>query len=93
MNNYRWIVYYYTPMPGETGFTLRRVTSLKAAREGLVEFEQNSGFYDGCSGSLYPYTEENWADAEEFATVGCPFDYPSLLVEHGPRGGVVLTNC
>lgn len=92
MTNYRWIMYLYTPMPGDTSVTLRRVTSLAAAKEELKEFERNSGFYDSCSAALYGYSEENWAEAEDFATSGCPFDYPAKLIERGPRGGIKVVD-
>lgn len=91
-NKYRWIMYLHTPMPGETGVTLRRVTSLQAALLELVNFELASGFIGGCSAELYAYSDEDWADAEEYATIGCPFDYPWKLIERGPRGGMKVVN-
>lgn len=90
MQKYRWIMYLHTPMPGDAGVNLRRVTSLKAAKEEVLEFEENTGFRDECGAVLYPYSEENWEDAEEFATSGIPFDYPVKLIERGPRGGMVI---
>ncbi|MFJ2176417.1 hypothetical protein ACIOHE_26440 [Streptomyces sp. NPDC087851] len=95
--NYRWIMYLHDPLGG---FDVQRVTSLDAARAALIEYGRNTGFNQdlqvtgeyGCSGSLYPYTEENWASAMEYRDAGCPFDCPSKLVENGPRGGVRITN-
>lgn len=89
---FKYIQYLHTPMPGDISVTLRRVTSLAAARAELLEFERNSGFYDGCTSSLYAYSEEGWESAEEFATSGCPFDYPWKVIERGPRGGIRIVN-
>lgn len=94
---YRWIMYLHNPLGG---FDVERHTTLTDTKQALIEYGRNTGFYQdlqvggqyGCSGSLYPYTEQNWADALEFKTSGCPFDYPSKLVENGPRGGVRITN-
>jgi hypothetical protein len=90
---YRWIMYLHNPVGG---FEVMRVTSLLAAKLELIAYGRATGFYQdlqvggqyGCTGSLYPYTDEDWAEAEEYAEIGCPFDYPSYLVENGPRGGV-----
>jgi hypothetical protein len=90
---YRWILYLHDPMGG---FKVMRVTSLPAAKRELIAYGKATGFHQdlqvtgqyGCTGSLYPYTDEDWAEAEDFADAGCPFGYPSYLVENGPRGGV-----
>lgn len=92
MEKYRWIVYLHTPMPGDVSVTFRRVTSLTGALLALVNFELHSGFADGCTASLYPYSEVNWADANEFATSGNPFDYPSKVIERGPKGGMKIVS-
>ena len=97
LENYRWIMYLHDPLGS---FDVQRVTSLDAAKAALIEYGRNTGFYQdlqvggqyGCSGSLYPYSEEARAEAERFRDSGCPFDYPSKLVENGPRGGVRITN-
>ena len=97
MEKYRWIMYLNTPM-GD--FEVIRVHNIEEAKGSLVEYGVNTGFYQdlqvsgqyGCSGRLYPYTEEDWAEAEEYAEIGCPFDHPSKLVENGPRGGVRVFN-
>lgn len=97
MRKYRWIMYLHNPMGG---FEVTRVHNLEEAKGELIEYGRATGFYQdlqvsgqyGCSGSLYPHSEEAWAEAEEFSTSGCPFDYPSKLVENGPRGGVRITN-
>lgn len=90
---YRWIMYLHNPMGG---FDVIRVRNLEHAKAHLVAYGENTGFGQslqtngeyGCTGSLYEYTEEMWADALEFKTTGCPFDYPAKLVKNGPRGGV-----
>jgi hypothetical protein len=86
-------MYLHNPLGG---FSLERHTSLADTKAALIEYGRATGFYQdlqtngeyGCTGSLYPYTEDNWTDAKEFETSGCPFDYPSALVKNGPRGGV-----
>lgn len=91
---YRWIM--YITNPGGLGGDLLRVTSQEAAKAALIEHGRNSGFYQnltvygtyGPTAALYPYTEDDWKEAEEYREIGNPFDYPSYLVESGPRGGV-----
>lgn len=92
MSKYRWIMYLHTPMPGDISVTLRRVASLRSALLELVNFELASGFIGRCSASLYAYSDQDWADAEEYATVGCPFDYPDKVIERGPKGGMTIVN-
>lgn len=93
---FRWIIYLHHPLGS---FDVQRVTSLEAAKDALRDYDRNTGVNQalqagsgeyGCSGSLYPYTEKAWEEAEEFGTSGCPFGYPSWLVKNGPRGGVYL---
>lgn len=94
---FRWIVYLEHPMGG---FELDRATSLDHAGRQLVAYCEATGYYAdlqvngnyGCTASLHPYTEEDWAEAEEYGDIGCPFDYPSKLVRRGPRGGTVIEN-
>jgi hypothetical protein len=90
---FRWIMYLHNPLGG---FELTRVASLEESRWSLSAYDEGTGFRQalqtngeyGCSGTLYPYTEEAWEEAEEFRTSGCPFDYPSYEVKNGPRGGI-----
>lgn len=92
---FRWIMYLHDPLGG---FDVIRIRSLQEAKIQLEAYGENTGFHQdlqtngefGCSGSLYPYTEEAWESAEEFRSSGCPFGYPSWLVKNGPRGGVRL---
>ena len=84
------IGYFYSGFPGEFG-ELKQFTSLSSAREAFREFKSNSWVTDHPSGSLYcGMNEEDWNDALEFESAGCPFDYPSYIIELGPRGGVRL---
>jgi hypothetical protein len=85
------IAYFYSGFPGEFG-ELKQFTSLTAAKEAFREFKGHSWVTDCVSGSLYcGMSEEDWQDALEYETVGNPFDYPSYILELGPRGGVKLT--
>lgn len=96
-NKFRWIVYLNQPMGG---FEVERATSLEGAKQLLRNYSRNTGYYHdlqvsgqyGCSAALYPYSDKDWAEAEEYAEIGCPFDYPSRALEHGPRGGVRVMN-
>lgn len=97
-NTYRWIMYLHAPLGS---FDVIRITTLEAAKSALREYDRNTGFNGalqisgeyGCTGTLYPYTEEDWAEALEFKTIGCPFDHPTKIVKNGPRGGVRIENC
>ncbi len=93
----RWIVYLNHPMGG---FEVIRAPSIESAKRALVRYCEDTGFYHdlqasgqyGCSASLYPFTQEDWDEALEYEEIGCPFDYPSKIIERGPRGGVKVTN-
>lgn len=97
MRQYRWIMYLHSPL---NGFDVQRVTSLDEAKSALIEYGKVTGFHQnltvngdyGPAGSLYPYSVEDWAEAEDFREVGNPFDYPCKLVQSGPRGGVRITD-
>ncbi|MEN8656388.1 hypothetical protein ABCR94_38895 [Streptomyces sp. 21So2-11] len=86
MRDYRWISYMSQNIPGNTSFTLGRHASLGAARNAYAEFCNAVGT-DECSMTLYPFSEQNWKDAEEFKEAGC-VGYPSRIIERGPLGGV-----
>uniref|UniRef100_A0AAU3I9F0 Uncharacterized protein n=1 Tax=Streptomyces sp. NBC_01393 TaxID=2903851 RepID=A0AAU3I9F0_9ACTN len=90
-DGHRWIMYVSQNMPGNLSFDLHRVHSIAEARETFAAFCSAVGT-DDCSASLYAYAPEDWASAEDFRTVGCPFDYPSMVIERGPRGGIVTAN-
>lgn len=88
---YRWIMYVSQNTPGNLSFTLERVTSLDAARFAYADYCR-AVYTDECSATLYTYTDEAWAEAEDFRDTGCPFDYPDRLIERGPNGGIVVKN-
>lgn len=91
-NVYRWILYVWQAVPGGGGDDPQRVESLSEARDTADQFGMDMGGITNVCGTLYPYSEEDWASAEEFRGIGCPFDYPTKVIEMGPRGGVRITN-
>lgn len=88
----RWIMYSFVGMPGETTGRLTCHESLEWAKESLRDFSRNTYSYEAAYATLYPFTPEAWSEAREFETSGCPFDYPSKLIEFGPKGGLRVTN-
>lgn len=87
---YRWIMYMYQPMGGS--FDVTRVASLEQARAELERYGRETYTYEEATASLYPYSEEDWAEAESFRDTGNPFDYPSKVIERGPKGGMRIIN-
>jgi hypothetical protein len=88
MKKMRYIMYIHYSMGG---FDLKQAASLSEVRQLLRNVRRNSGD-ENVSASLYPWSEEDWSSALEYATIGCPFDYPWKVVESGKRGGVVISN-
>ena len=87
---YRWIMYMQHPMGG---FELDRAESINGAVNKLHSFAKNTwNELQDVTAVLYPYSAEDWAGAEEHEDDGNPFDYPSKLIEFGPRGGARITN-
>lgn len=91
MERYRWIIYIQQNIPCNISFELDRAPSLTAARAKFIEFCEGV-MSDECSATLYPYSVDSWAEAEEFRDVGCPFDHPDRLIERGPLNGVIISN-
>lgn len=89
VTTYRWIMYMYQPLGG---FDVTRVASLEQARTELWRYGRATYTYEEATASLYPYTEEAWAEAESFRDTGNPFDYPSKVIERGPKGGMRVIN-
>lgn len=84
------IGYFYTGFPGGMG-ELKQFSSLTQAKDEFRAFSKEPWVHDGVSGSLYcGMSEEDWEEALKFENVGNPFDYPSYILELGPRGGVKL---
>lgn len=71
-------------------FELHRFRSEREALDYLRKQERETG--EQYSMSLYGYTTEDWFEAKSFEDVGCPFDYPWMISERGPRGGLKLVN-
>lgn len=87
---YKYIAYVRRDMPGDRSFDLMRFRSDSEVLDYLRKMERETG--DQWSASLYGYTTEDWWDAKDFETAGCPFDYPWKVSERGPRGGLKLVN-
>ncbi|MBT2609908.1 hypothetical protein J7I97_16910 [Streptomyces sp. ISL-87] len=88
----RWIVYMYRGEEFSSEFGLITAENGRKAKEALKEYV-GAGTSAEASASLYPYTPEDWADAQDFKDAGCPFDYPSKLIERGARGGFRVVQC
>ena len=84
----RYIMYIHYSMGG---FDLKQAGSLSEVRR-LFRRAGEQGGDENVSASLYPWSEADWAEAVEYDTIGCPFDYPWKIVEFGKRGGVVISN-
>lgn len=95
MSAYRWIVYLHQPFgyfiePERVENLADAVALWRRFKNDVGDPVEHSG--EGCSAFLYPYDSQSWQDAMEFADTGNPFDYPSKVIERGPRGGARLTN-
>jgi hypothetical protein len=86
---YRWIVYLREPMGG---FEVAPAESIEHAKIQLKGYSMNTFTYEQASATLYPYSEEDWAEAKEYEEIGCPFDCPSKVMSFGPRGGIKMEN-
>lgn len=87
-----WIVYLHNKMGGGS-FDLAQVDSLRDAKEALRQYGKATSAYEQTSASLYPWSPEDWAGAQDYVEVGCPFDYPSYVIEWGPKGGLKVEKC
>ncbi len=93
----RWVSYTMQNIPGNILSDVNFHYSLTDALEAYVDYCRAVGT-DECSMSLYGLPEDADArvemieQAEDFEPYGCPFDYPSKIIERGPRGGVKLIN-
>lgn len=84
-NTYRWITYITDPQVVDS--ELGRARDLDDARDAFRTHYRTRGT-DAATMHLYPYDDESWADAQEFETVGCPFDYPAHVMTVGQFGTV-----
>ncbi|MFD8018903.1 hypothetical protein ACFV6G_00500 [Streptomyces lavendulae] len=88
----RWIVYMYRGEEFSSEFGLVTAENGREAREALKEYV-GAGTSPEASASLYPYTPEDWVQAQEFKNAGCPFNYPSKLIVRGARGSFRIEQC
>lgn len=93
----RWISYTMQNIPGNTMSDMNIHYNISDALEAFTDYCRAVGS-DECSMSLYGLPDDEAArvemieQAEDFEPYGCPFDYPSKIVERGPRGGVRVVN-
>lgn len=90
----RWIGYTQQNIPGTILGEMRFFPTLAHAARWYETYCYNVG-YDDCSMTLYyAGNDQSMYDlAKEYEEIGCPFDYPDRVIEHGPRGGVKVTRC
>lgn len=88
----RWIMYAFTSFPGGQQFRVSTHESLEWCIESLAKFSKSTGDYR-VSASLYPFDEKSWKVAREYQNIGCPFDYPTKIIERGILGAFRIKNC
>lgn len=94
-----YIAYFGQGFPGEQASDPKRFTSIAAVKDGFREFARDVGRdyfdpYGTANATVYSANcEECWDEAERFAGIGVPFDYPDFTLAIGPRGGTVRENC
>lgn len=86
----RWIVYLYVNSPAGS-WDVVQAKNLREAVSALETWSEQMGT-DDVSASLYPFTPDDWQSAMNFRDTGCPFDYPTKVIERGPRGGFSVKN-
>jgi hypothetical protein len=94
-----YIAYFHQGLPCEPPPEPERYASLRETTGAFRKFARDTGhdYYDPCYAAralLYACgSEEEWAEAQKFAGVGCPFDYPSYILSIGTRGGIRRERC
>lgn len=94
----RWIGYASQNIPGNQSFDLGFFPSLQTASDAYLAYCEGVGT-DDVTMTLYAVPADGLSAAEmiesarEFQDVGCPFDYPSKVIERGPRGGIKIEGC
>jgi hypothetical protein len=94
-----YIAYLADTFPGNLTFTISRYSSLAKLAEGFRAFARAIGRdyhdpYGTAHATVYVAdSEDMWADAVQFADIGCPFDYPDFTLSIGPRGGTRREGC
>lgn len=94
MSRIQWISYTNQEGAGCRVDDVKYHESLSKARDAYVQYCDDVGV-NTCYMRLYFVPDgidgiDMMASAEEFRDIGCPFDYPDMVVERGPRGGVVV---
>jgi hypothetical protein len=89
----RWIMYAHQGFPGELYARVTCHESLDWAKWSLKKYADATVVREQASATLYPFTPEDWESAREMEKVGCPFGYPSRLIEFGPKGGIRVESC
>ncbi len=94
-----YITYMGQGFPGEQASDPQRFTSVQATVDAFREYARATGrdYYDPY-GTAYATVyacddEDQWAEAERFAGIGCPFDYPSFMLSIGIHGGIKREMC
>lgn len=94
-----YIAYFGQGFPGEQAFQVSRYPSIAKLTEGFRSFASAVGrdYYDpygtACATVYACDSEESWTEAECFADIGCPFDYPDFILGIGKRGGTTREAC
>lgn len=94
-----YIAYFGQGFPGEQASDPTRHASIGKLTDAFREFARAVGrdYYDpygtACATVYAADDEQAWESAQEFAGIGCPFDYPSFILGIGPRGGTVRESC
>ena len=94
-----YVAYFAQGFPGEQASDPTRHASIGKLTDAFREFARAVGrdYYDpygtACATVYAADDEQAWESAQEFAGIGCPFDYPSFTLGIGPRGGTVRENC
>lgn len=90
-----WISYTMQNIPGNTSIDVNYHYTLADVREAYIDYCHAVGTDDVSMSVYFVAKDEEEAMlsiAKEFEDIGCPFDYPSKVVERGPRGGVKIVN-
>lgn len=87
--HYRWIAYFGASFVD--GGLAGRFVSLPRVVAELREFAEAIGA-DEPYARVYPCDDTAWAEALEYAEIGCPFNYSAKVIERGARGAWNVSN-
>ena len=88
---YRWIAYVWQSIPSSPSGEPARFETLDDVKAYAEQYSRDI-MSDEICGMIYPYSDEDWELAMEFAYVGSPFDYPTKVIERGKRGALRIKN-